>query len=61
METPTWFEVGPSYGVLELDEAVTAPGPALELHVLMSERIGLVAWWSTERGETLGFVEVGRA
>jgi hypothetical protein len=83
METPTWFDLGPDYGVLELHEEVTLPGPALELHVratvhhaaksaftigrsmqlhlMMSERGGLVAWWSTERGETLGFVEVGLA
>jgi hypothetical protein len=61
METSTWFDLSPHYGVLELDEEVTAPGPALELHVVRSEGVGLVAWWSTERGETLRFVEVGRA
>ena len=59
METPTWFDLGPDYGVLELNEEVTLPGPALELHLMMSERGGLVAWWSTERGESRGLVLVG--
>jgi hypothetical protein len=58
---PTCFDLGPDYGVLELDEAVTAPGPALELHVVVSERVGLVARWSTDLGVSLGFIEVGLA
>jgi hypothetical protein len=61
MEKSIWFDLAPDYGVLELDERVTAPGPALELHVVSSKRVGLVAWWSTEQGETLGFVEIGLA
>jgi hypothetical protein len=61
METSTWFDLEPDYGVLELHEDVTAPGPALELHVALFERAGVVAWWTTEHGETLGFVEVGAA
>jgi hypothetical protein len=40
---------------------VTAPGPALELHVVRCERAGVVAWWSTDNGKTLAFVEVGLA
>ena len=61
MEPPTWFDLAPDYVVLELDEAVTAPGPALELHVVVSKRAGLVAWWSTDLAVSLGLVEVGPA
>jgi len=61
METSAWFDLAPDYGVLELHEAVTAPGPALELHVVRSEPSHLVAWWTTERGETLRFVDAGQA
>jgi len=61
MATSVWLDLAPDYGVLELDEAVTAPGPALELHVVRSQRAGVVAWWTTDAGRTLGFVEVGDA
>lgn len=61
MNTAAWFEMTPDYGVMEFDEDVTAPGPALELHVVRSPRLGMLAWWSTEGGETLAFVLVGEA
>ena len=49
METSTWFDLAPDYGVLEVDEAVTAPGPALELHLVTDGATGTsVAWWSTD-------------
>jgi hypothetical protein len=48
--------------VLELHEALTAPGPALELHVVQDSETGAtVAWWEDERGALLGVVVVGSA
>jgi hypothetical protein len=48
--------------VLELHEALTAPGPGLELHVVQDSETGAtVAWWEDEHGTWLGVAEVGRA
>jgi hypothetical protein len=58
MEAPVWFDLARDYAVLEPHEYATAPGRALELHVVRSQRLGLVAWWMTDRGKALGFVEV---
>jgi hypothetical protein len=62
METLIWFDVGPDYGVLEVDEAITAPGPALELHLLIDRETGMtVAWWSSDGGAWLRGVMVADA
>jgi len=49
-----WFDLAPGHGVLELHGLITAPGPALELHV---EVIGAAT--ETEDGEWIGSLEVG--
>ncbi len=50
------------YGVLEVHEALTPPGLALELHVVVgSDEHGTLAWWEAENGTWLGHVEVGLA
>lgn len=50
------------HGVLELNERLTQPAQALELHVVMTKPSGtMVAWWATDNGLMLGFVEVGEA
>jgi hypothetical protein len=47
METPTWFDVAADYGFLELAQELTAPCPALELHLVIdSETDGTIAWWA---------------
>jgi hypothetical protein len=58
MEIPAWFDLGPGCGVLELDETVTSPGPALELHVVVSEQ-GARRLWSKDLALSLGSVEIG--
>lgn len=48
--------------VVELHEALTAPGPALELHVVVdSETEVTSAWWDDDEGRRLMAVAVGRA
>jgi hypothetical protein len=62
METLAWFDLAPDYGVLELHEAVTAQGPALELHILTDSETGMtLAWWSTGDGRWLRAVRVAEA
>ncbi len=64
-----WFDLARNRGVLELAERVTAPGPPLELHLLVlplglpGERLTWVkaAWWEDERGRHLRRQIVGRA
>ena len=47
METATWFDLALDYGVLELHEELTAPGPVLELHLVIdSETDATIAWWA---------------
>ena len=60
METLAWFDLAPDYGVLELHEAVTSPGPALELHLAWGSGV-TVAWWADADGEYLGPAPVGKA
>jgi hypothetical protein len=46
--------------VLELHEALTAPGPALELHVVQDSETGATAaWWEDDRGALLVMADVG--
>ena len=48
--------------VLELHERITAPGPALELHIVQDSETGeTIAWWEDERGTSLGAVAVGKS
>lgn len=48
--------------VLELHEDLTAPGPAVELHLVQdSETGGTIAWWEDDAGRFLGVASVGRA
>lgn len=47
-------------GVLELHEGLTAPGPALELHVY-ARREGTLAVWVTEDGRPIGEVVAAKA
>ncbi len=48
--------------VVEFHEALTAPGPALELHVVQDSGTGAtVAWWEDDRGALLGVAAVGSA
>lgn len=46
--------------VLEIHEDLTAPGPALELHVVI-DRGETLAWWAVESGRRLGEVLIGQA
>ena len=58
----TWFALAPDYGVLEIDESVTFPGPALERHLLSDCETGTtVAWCSSEDGAWLRGVMVADA
>lgn len=52
--SPVWWSLGPHHGVLELDHG-------LELHVILRERGGSVAWWLLDTGAWLRGVVVGRA
>jgi hypothetical protein len=63
METATWFDVAPNYGVLEFHEELTAPGRALELHLVIdSETDATIAWWAIgDRGLWLGKAVIGDA
>ena len=59
---PTWFDLSWRHGVLELPEALTAPGPALELHVETDIGSGeTLAWWTTAAGDILRVAAVGLA
>lgn len=47
--------------VLELDEHVTAPARAIELHVVRDSETGdAIAWWEDDNGIWLGVAVVGR-
>ena len=62
MGSPAWFDLAPDHEVLELDERLTAPGPALELHIVVDVEAGeTFAWWMTDRGRMIGVADVGRA
>lgn len=56
-----WHDLGLDAGVLELHEAMTAPGPALELHVERNPWGELRACWLDDRGRRLGWAAVGEA
>jgi hypothetical protein len=59
---PTWFDLSWRHGVLELPEALTAPGPALELHLETDMGFGeTLAWWTTAAGDILRVEAVGLA
>jgi hypothetical protein len=50
------------YVVVELHEVLTAPGPALELHVVQDSETGAsIAWWENERGTRIGKAHVGHS
>lgn len=49
-----WWSLGPHHGVLEL-------GEGLELHLVIRERGGSVAWWLLDTGAWLGEALVGSA
>lgn len=57
---PVLHQFFPDHFVLELPERATAPGPALELHVILDPD-GSVAWRLTDRGGWLGCALVGQA
>ncbi len=48
----------PFGGVLEAHESLTAPGPALELHIIQ-RRAGVVAFWMLDDGRFGRRVSVG--
>ena len=57
-----WFDLGDDYGVLELDERLTPPGLALELHVLkLHDSAETFAWWRTDAPGRAWPVRVGQA
>jgi hypothetical protein len=57
-----WFDLSWRHGVLELPEALTAPGPALELHLETDIGSGeTLAWWTTDAGDILRVAPVGLA
>ncbi|MGO8993893.1 MAG: hypothetical protein ACLQVI_11230 [Polyangiaceae bacterium] len=57
-----WHDIDTDHGVLELHEALTAPGPPLELHVVTdSETGGTAAWWEDDAGTWLRVADVGMA
>jgi hypothetical protein len=59
---PTWFDLSWRHGVLELPDALTAPGPALELHMETDLGTGeTLAWWTTDAGDILRVAPVGLA
>lgn len=50
--------LSPDHVVIELHERVTAPGPALELHLVHNSGTGeVVAWWGDEHGRILAVAE----
>lgn len=57
----TWHDDDYGGGTLELPEAATRPGPALELRVVPLDDGGTLALWLTEWGEVLRVATVGRA
>lgn len=60
-DTPEWFDAEDGDGgVLELPETLTAPGPALELQVVLVAQDRVAAWWVTDRGVTLGLARGGQ-
>lgn len=62
MRDATWFDLSPGHGVLELHERVTAPGPALELHVIeVRDGSHVRACWLSDDGRLLRWVQPGRA
>lgn len=57
----TWHDLDQDGGVLELHEHLTDPAPALELHVQATADGSVVAFWATDDGQMLGWVEPGEA
>lgn len=56
----TWYDITDTLGVLELHGGLTAPGPALELHVFRnSEKTR--ACWVTDNGRLQVWVRVAEA
>lgn len=48
--------------VAEIHEAITAPGPALELHLVQESETGAsIAWWEDEWGRLQMVAAVGVA
>jgi len=58
--TATWYDLTDNLGVLELYEDLTAPGPALELHLLRTPT-KTHACWVSEDGRMQWWVRVGEA
>jgi hypothetical protein len=56
----TWYDLTETFGVLELHEELTAPGPALELHVIRSPS-RTCACWVSDDGRMVWWVPVGQA
>jgi hypothetical protein len=58
----TVHDLAPDHVVLELREDLTAPGPALELHVVQDSETGqTIAWWEDECGAWLRLAPIGIA
>ena len=56
-----WYDLDADHGVLKLDEAFTAPGPPLELYVMVdADTDQTIAWWISDEGAWLGAPVVGR-
>jgi hypothetical protein len=52
--------LGADHVVVELHEQLTAPGPAVELHVVLDPETGeTAAWWEDDRGILLRAALVG--
>jgi hypothetical protein len=57
-----WHDLAPDHGVLELHEALTAPGLPPELHVVTDCETGsTAAWWEDDEGTWLWITDVGKA
>jgi phosphoribosylformylglycinamidine (FGAM) synthase-like enzyme len=55
-------DVAHGHILVELSERFIAPGPALELHVVVDEETRATrAWWEDEDGRWIGATTVGMA
>ena len=58
----TCYELSADHLVLELHERITAPAPALELHVVREALpTRVVAWWVADNGKMVALAPVAAA